>query len=170
MGNQAFIGEFEHEAKSTRRMLERVPEDKWDWKPHEKSMTMRQLTTHIAEMPGWMPMMLTTKELDMGSEAAKGFAPAVINNRKELVDLFDANLKKARESLAAAGDDVMKETWTFRNGDAVIFSLPKSGVVRSMILNHFVHHRGQLSVYLRLNDVPVPSIYGPSADEQSAPA
>jgi uncharacterized damage-inducible protein DinB len=86
------------------------------------------------------------------------------------VELFDANLKKAREALAAAGEDVMKETWTFRNGDTVIFSQPKSGVVRGMILNHFIHHRGQLSVYLRLNDVPVPSIYGPSADEQNAPA
>lgn len=168
MGTQALIMEFDHEAKTTRRMLERVPEDKWDWKPHEKSMTMKQLTTHIAEMPGWLPMMLQTKELDMG--AGNSFEPAKVNNRKELVALFDANAAKMREALAGATDEVMKENWALRNGKDVIFSLPKAGVVRTMILNHLIHHRGQLSVYLRLNDVPVPSIYGPSADEQSAPS
>jgi uncharacterized damage-inducible protein DinB len=167
MGTQALLMEFDHEAKTTRRMLDRVPEDKWDWKPHEKSMTMKQLTTHIAEMPGWLPMMLQTKELDMGS--GNSFEPAKVNNRKELVELFDANVAKMREALAGATDEVMKETWTLRNGDTVIFSQPKGGVVRGMIVNHLIHHRGQLSVYLRLNDVPVPSIYGPSADEQSAP-
>jgi uncharacterized damage-inducible protein DinB len=169
MGNQAILGEMEHEMKTTRRLLERVPSDKLDWQPHSKSMTMRQLSTHIAEMAGWMPSMLTTKELDFGAPE-NAYKPAQINNSKELVELFDANVKKAREALAGASDQTMMETWTLRNGPDVIFSLPKAGVVRAMILNHLIHHRGQLSVYLRLNDVPVPSIYGPSADEQSAPS
>jgi uncharacterized damage-inducible protein DinB len=169
MGTQALIAEFDHEAKTTRRMLERVPEGKWDWKPHDKSMTLKQLTTHIAEMPGWLPMMLQTAELDMAA-AGNSFTPANVSNGKELVELFDGNVRKMREALAGATDEVLKETWTLRNGETVIFSQPKAGVVRGMIVNHLIHHRGQLSVYLRLNDVPVPSIYGPSADEQSAPA
>jgi uncharacterized damage-inducible protein DinB len=164
--NQAFLGELDYEAATTRRMLERVPMDKFGWKPHDKSMSMGQLAIHIAQLPGFAPLTMTTPHFDLGSTGDPHKQPEFKTN-KELVDFFDGNIGQMRDALSTATDEALREPWSLKSGDQVIFTLPRAGVMRSMILNHIVHHRGQLSVYLRLNNVPVPSIYGPSADEQS---
>lgn len=163
--NQAFLGELDHEAATTRKMLERVPMDKLAWKPHDKSMSMGQLATHVAQLPGFAPFVMTTPEFDLAAPGRNN-TPAEFKTNKELVEFFDGNVKQMRDALTAATDEALRETWSLRKGEQVIFTLPRAGVMRSMILSHLIHHRGQLSVYLRLNSVPVPSIYGPSADEQ----
>jgi uncharacterized damage-inducible protein DinB len=163
--NQAFLGELDHEAATTRRMLERVPMDKLTWKPHDKSMSMGQLAVHVAQLPGFAPFTMTTPEFDLGAPGRDNKQPEFKTN-KELLDFFDGNVGQMREALNAATDEALREPWTLRKGEQVIFTLPRAGVMRSMIMSHLIHHRGQLSVYLRLNNVPVPSIYGPSADEQ----
>ena len=159
---QSMLGEFDHEFAVLRKVLERVPEGKSDFKPHGKSMSLGRLAGHLAELPVWLNMTLGTDELDFTKAEYK---PYVMGARADLLALLDKNVAAARAVLAEATDQNMLSTWTLRNGATVIFTLPKVAVIRSMVLNHMVHHRGQMSVYLRLNDVPVPSIYGPSADE-----
>ena len=156
------IGEMEQEASVARKCLERIPAEKFSWKPHEKSMTMGALASHVAEMFTWTQATLQSPELDFAKMDYKPFEPATTD---ELVEFFDKNVAEAIEVLRNTTDDVFLENWTLRNGESVYFTLPKAAVMRSFVLNHIVHHRGQLSVYLRLNDIPVPSIYGPSADE-----
>ncbi len=158
----ALIGEMEHEARTTRTCLERVPADKFDWKPHEKSMEFGRLAAHIAEMFDWTPATLQQPELDFAKWDYKPFEPKTTD---DLLEYFDKNVAEAIDVLRNTSDDVFMENWTMRNGDQVYFTLPKIAVMRSFVMNHIVHHRGQLSVYLRLNDISVPSIYGPSADE-----
>ena len=158
----AFIAEIEQEAKVTREMLSRVPSDKFDWKPHEKSMSFGKLASHVAEMFGWTPATITQSELDFSKFDYKPFEPETTD---QLVEFLDKNVAEAIDILRNATDDIFLEMWSMRNGETVYFTLPKVVVMRSVVLNHIVHHRGQLSVYLRLNDIPVPSIYGPSADE-----
>jgi uncharacterized damage-inducible protein DinB len=158
----ALIAEMEHEAKTTRTCLERIPSDKFAWKPHEKSMELGRLASHIAEMFGWTPATLQQPELDFAKMDYKPFEP---QSTEELVEFLDKNVAEAIEVLKNTGDEVYMENWTMRNGEQVYFTLPKVAVMRSFVMNHIVHHRGQLSVYLRLNDIAVPSIYGPSADE-----
>jgi uncharacterized damage-inducible protein DinB len=157
-----FINELSHEAEVTRKCLERVPEDKFDWKPHEKSMPMGRLASHIAEMFGWTPATLQEPELDFSKFDYKPYDPPTT---ADLLEYFDKNVAEAIETLKNTADEVFMENWTMRNGEQIYFTLPKIAVMRSFVMNHIVHHRGQLSVYLRLNDIPVPSIYGPSADE-----
>jgi uncharacterized damage-inducible protein DinB len=160
--NQAFLGEFDHEMASTRKSLERVPEDKFDWAPHPKSMTMGKLAMHLAEMPGWTKETLEKDEIDISGYSG----PPQIKSRKELLELFDKNVASARAALVAATDDAnWMKNWSMKKGDQVAFSMPKVAVMRTFIFSHNVHHRAQLGVYLRLNNVPVPMIYGPSADE-----
>lgn len=159
--NQGLMNELQNEAKTTRKVLERIPAEKFDWKPHEKSMSMGVLATHIAEMFGWFPPTLEQDELDF----AKGYEQAKPATTEELVALLDKNIAAAMESLKNIDDETFMKSWTLRNGEQVYFELPKVAVSRTFIMNHIMHHRGQLSVYLRLNDIPVPSIYGPSADE-----
>ena len=163
MLNQSLIPEFQHEASSTRKILERVPDGKLDWKPHDKSMTLGRLASHIAEIPDWMTVTLTTDELDFAKGDYKFTAPA---NTAELIAKFQDSCHKALEQLKAATDETLMGPWTLRNGDHVIFTMPRIATLRSFVMNHFIHHRGQLSVYLRLLDVPVPGMYGPTADEQ----
>lgn len=158
----AVLAEFDHEAATTRRLLERVPEDKWDWKPHEKSFTLKQLTQHMAEMPGWMGPTVQQDDLDLGGDQPPR---AEIRTREDLLALYDQNVATFREIAPQATDEAMKKPWRLRNGEKVFFEVPRAAAIRTFILNHFIHHRGQLSVYLRLLDVPIPSIYGPSADE-----
>lgn len=155
------IPEWENEIKITRRMLERVPFEKGDWKPHEKSFTLGRLSTHVAEIPGWLTMTLTTNELDF----AAGGKPNKPATKEELIQLFETEAAKATALLLEATDENFSSNWTLRNGEIIYFTLPKTVVVRNWVLNHIVHHRAQLSVYLRLLDVPVPGVYGPSADE-----
>jgi uncharacterized damage-inducible protein DinB len=150
------------EAKTTRRLLERVPEASFGWKPHEKSMTLGRLAAHVAELPELVIPALTRDELDFAAGDFKPFEP---QSTAELLEKFDRNISAAVEALRRQPDDRMGEKWKLRSGDRVLFEMPRAMVVRFVGLNHVVHHRGQLSVYLRLLDVPLPSIYGPSADE-----
>ncbi len=154
--------ELEHEAKSLRKALSRVPDDKLAWKPHERSMSMGMLASHLAEIPGWVLPTLHQDELEMPAD----YKPWTAAANAELLDRFESNLKKALEALRGYPDEKLMQTWTLRSGGLTFFALPRGVVLRSMILNHLVHHRGQLTVYLRLNNIPVPAVYGPSADEQ----
>ena len=160
--NQALLQEFEQESASTRKMLQRVPEEYFGWKPHEKSYTLGRLASHVAELTGWIAFTLTTNELDF----AKGdYKPENVATSAELMQLFENNFSKSKAELQKATDDALMQKWKFRNGEQIYFDLPKIAVVRSMALNHIIHHRAQLSVYLRLLDMPVPGMYGPTADE-----
>ncbi len=162
--NQSFLGEFDHEMASTRKTLERVPEDKFDWAPHPKSMKMGQLAMHLAEMPSWTKETIEKDTIDISGYTG----PPPIKSRKELLALFDKNVATARAALIAATDDAnWMKTWSMMKGGKAVFTMPKVAVMRSFVFNHNVHHRAQLGVYLRLNNVPVPAIYGPSADEGS---
>lgn len=159
---KAWLAEFEQEAAVTRRCLERVPDGKFDWQPHPKSMSLGQLASHIAAFPkGIMGMALQDSFdfADMPSEFPSGSTAA------ELLALHDESAAFVRAHLPTVSDEALGQNWQFLKHGAVIVSMPRGAVLRMMLLNHIVHHRGQLSVYLRLLDVPVPSIYGPSADE-----
>lgn len=158
----AFLGELENEAKVTRSVLERVPSEKFAWQPHEKSMTMGRLAVHCAEMFGWTKETLKSDVLDFSTMDYTPFEP---KTTEELLAFFDDHIAKAKAILSETSDETFLTDWTMRNGEQVYFTMPKVAVMRTFVMNHIIHHRGQLSVYLRLNDIPVPSIYGPSADE-----
>src|SRR5215203_1897901 len=160
--SQALLPEFDQEMKTTRRALERVPTANLSWQPHPKSMTLGYLATHLAELPGWGSMTVQTDELDFGTGP---YVPTILSESAQIVALFDENVAKSREALLGVSDEELMKPWTLRKGDHVIFTMPKIAVLRAMVMNHVIHHRGQLTVYLRLNDIPVPSVYGPSADE-----
>ncbi|CCH53127.1 DinB family protein [Fibrisoma limi BUZ 3] len=156
-----FAKELEQEAQTTRKMLERVPNDKFDWQPHPKSMTVRQLTTHIAELPGWVKLALTTDGVDF---ATTPYVPVDVNNTTELLDLHERSMTEGRSSLDQATDEQLEPTWTLRNGDEIYSATSKGEMVR-ISLSQIIHHRAQLGVYLRLLNIPIPGSYGPSADE-----
>jgi uncharacterized damage-inducible protein DinB len=164
--NQALLGEFDHEMTNTRKTLERVPEDKFTWKPHAKSGTMIWLAAHVAQLPGWCKETLERSELDIAPVGQPPQKPPVLNTRKDLLDLFDKCAAAGRTALAKATDETMMKPWTLLSGGKTIFTMPRIAVFRGFVMNHLIHHRAQLGVYLRLNDVPVPAIYGPSADEK----
>jgi uncharacterized damage-inducible protein DinB len=162
---QKLIGELQHEAVSTRKMLERIPNDKLDWKPHEKSMTLGLLASHVTELPGFLTKVLSSDELNFEANA---YVPFNAKSAEELVKNFNEKIDSAIAALEKTNDETLKNTtWTMRNGDHIIFSVPRMGAIRGFAISHFIHHRGQLSVYLRMLDIPVPSIYGPSADESA---
>lgn len=162
---ESLLPEYDHELATTRRVLERVPEVEFAWKPHAKSMSLGQLAGHVANMPFWLSMTLKASfyDLQAGDKEATLAEPP---SRDLLLQAFDARVKEARASLATATDAEMMAPWTLKSGDHEIFTIPRIAAVRSFVMNHLIHHRGQLSVYLRLKDVPVPAIYGPTADEQ----
>ncbi len=160
---EALLPEFDHEMATTRRLMERIPLSESQWKPHPKSMTLGELVAHIVEIPGWVGNIVEQPFVDMAG-AGHGERPTYKSN-VELLSAFDQNVAKARAAIASKSDAQMMESWSLKNGEKVLITLPKAGVLRSFLLNHLIHHRGQLSVYIRLKDVPVPSIYGPSADE-----
>jgi uncharacterized damage-inducible protein DinB len=160
---QMFLKELDMEAKTTRKMLERVPDDKFDWQPHPKSMTIRRLATHIAELPSWITMTLTTSELDF---ATSPYKPEVINNTAELMNYFEKTLANGHTHLEAAKEEQLNESWTLRNGKDIYSTQPKSEVLR-MVYSQIIHHRAQLGVCLRLLNVAIPGSYGPSADDMS---
>jgi uncharacterized damage-inducible protein DinB len=162
--SEGLLKELDHESKTTRRVLERIPTDKFDWAPHPRSMPMGKLAWHIAQMTGWVPETLGKDFIDMSVPGPDDPAPATT---QELLAAFDKHTASALAALAAAPDEIMMKPWSLKRGEMVFFTLPKAAVLRSFVFNHIVHHRGQLTVYLRLNEIPVPSIYGPSADEQS---
>lgn len=160
--NDGLLGELDYEMISTRKVLERIPADKFDWKPHEKSMTMGELANHLVEMFSWYKITLETDELDL----AAGYEQPKATSAEDLTAIFDKNAAEAKESLQKSSPEVFSELWTLRSGEHVIFTMPKMANLRTFVGNHIVHHRAQLALYLRLNDIPVPSIYGPSADEK----
>lgn len=164
---QALLPEFDQEMKSARATLERVPTDKFDWTPHAKSMNMGRLATHVAEIPYWVVPTIAQDELDLAPPGAPPFQPTVANTREEVLAMFDKNVAGAREQLAGASDEHLLKTWSLLMTTKPIFTMPRIAVIRGMVMNHLIHHRAQLGVYLRLNDIPVPATYGPSADEGS---
>lgn len=158
-----FSNELEQEAQTTRKMLERVPNDKYDWQPHPKSMTIKRLATHIAELPSWVTMAFNTDELDFANNP---YQPVNINNTNELLAYFEQSLADGRNSLAQATEAPLAQPWTLRNGDEIYSTSPKYEVIR-MAFSQIIHHRAQLGVYLRLLNIPIPGSYGPSADEMN---
>lgn len=162
----ALAGELEHEAKITRSLIARVPDAKASWKPHAKSMSLGELTIHLANIESYGIAVATKPELDFRNSAGTGITHAQWTSRDEALALFDHNVEAALRAVRALPDPVLREPWTLRAGDHVVFTLPRLAAWRTFVMSHQIHHRGQLSVYLRLNDVPVPPIYGPSADEQ----
>jgi uncharacterized damage-inducible protein DinB len=159
----ALLPEFDHEMGTTRRLLERVPDDAMDWAPHERSMTLGALAAHLVDIPRWTSALIDRDGYDVAADGAdRRKAPT---GREALLAGFDRHASAARAAIAPVTDAELAAPWTLRDGDTELFTLPKIVALRSFLLNHLIHHRGQLSVYLRLRNIPVPSIYGPSADE-----
>lgn len=160
--SDALLPEFDNEMSNTRRTLERIPEDRLTWKPHEKSMTLGRLAGHVAELPGFGT---TTIETDSLNLSAREYKPLMATSREQVLEAFDRKVAEARAAIARASDDHLMKPWSLEYQGQTLFTMPRAAVIRSMMLSHLIHHRAQLGVYLRLNDVPVPAIYGPSADE-----
>ena len=158
----ALVGEFTHEASVTRKLLERLPEDKLAWKPHEKSMSLGRLASHLAEIPEWGGTIVNDDVFDMD---ASDYSPKELTSRQAVLDAFDQSGEAFKKQLAGVSDEKLHEIWKMKQGGNVVVEMPRIACLRGFIMSHAVHHRGQLSVYLRENDVPIPSIYGPSADE-----
>ena len=157
----SLLPEFDHEMTVTRKLLERVPEDKLDWQPHQKSMTLGRLAQHVATIPMWGSVTLNQSELDLGGNQQ----PEVMRQRDQMLATFDQHVANTRAALVGRGDGEMMAPWTLKRDGHTIFSMPKVAVWRSFVMSHLIHHRAQLGVYLRMHDVPLPSMYGPSADE-----
>jgi uncharacterized damage-inducible protein DinB len=165
--SNSLLPEFDHEMANTRKTLERVLDDKFDWKPHPKSTAMGGLATHISNIPKWAGYALDQETFDLAPEG-KPLPPAdLARSRADLLATFDANVANARAAIAGAADSELFSSWSLMSNGKTILTLPKVAVLRSFVMNHLIHHRAQLGVYLRLNDIPVPSIYGPSADEDA---
>jgi len=165
MINQALLPEFDMEMANTRKTLERVPDDKLGWKPHEKSMTLGRLAGHLAELPGWAANTLEADTLDIAPVGKPAYQALTATSRKEVLEQFDKHVKAARAAIAGASDAELMKSWSLLKGGQTLMTMPKIAVLRGFVMNHTIHHRAQLGVYLRLNDISVPSIYGPSADE-----
>ena len=159
----ALIGELKYEASNTRKILARIPEEQFNWKPHEKSMSLARLACHIAELPQWIAHIMTGTEFNFATDS---FNRINVSSRDELIAIFELTIQRAIEYLEKATDDELNTSWTLRRAEIMRFELPRKVAIRNMVMNHIVHHRGQLSVYLRLLNVPVPGMYGPSADEK----
>ena len=153
--------ELENEALTTRKMLALVPAEKFDWKPHPKSMVMMNLATHIAELPTWISMVLNTDELDF---AANEYKPAIASDNMQLMQLFEKSMEDGRAQLHIGNEESLDKTWTLRSGEHILSSGDKADMIR-IALSQIIHHRAQLGVYLRLLDIPIPGSYGPSADD-----
>ncbi|HEV7682671.1 MAG TPA: DinB family protein [Pyrinomonadaceae bacterium] len=163
--SESMLPEFDNEMANTRKTLERVPLEKSDWKPHEKSMAMGGLATHLSNIPTWVGYTIGQDSLDLAPEGKPMPPMEIIKSQEELVATFDANVAKARAAIAGASDADLFKPWSLMMNGNTLMTLPKVAVLRSFVMNHLIHHRAQLGVYLRLNDIAVPSIYGPSADE-----
>jgi len=162
---QSLLPEFDQEMANTRKVLERVPDEKWNWKPHEKSGTTGWLAAHVGTVPEWLTMTLNSESLDYAPVDGPTYTPPKIENNKQLLAAFDKAASEARAALLKASDADFAVNWKLLAGGQEIFTMPRIACIRGMIMNHLIHHRGQLTVYLRLLNVPVPGLYGPSADE-----
>ena len=165
--SEALLPEFDQELAGTRRTLERVPEEKFGWRPHEKSTTMGGLASHLANLPTWAVLSVERDSFDMAPPGGPPPRAPEAKSRAELLETFDRNRDAARAAIAGASDEHLLKPWSLLSGGKTLLTLPRVAVLRSFVMNHTIHHRAQLGVYLRLNDIPVPSIYGPSADEGS---
>jgi uncharacterized damage-inducible protein DinB len=162
---ETILPEFDHEMANTRKVLERIPDDKLNWQAHPRSHTIGWNANHVADLPVWAVMVLTTPSLDIAPVDREPYRSPTLTTTREIVDLFDRNVAAAREAITKVKDEEIGQTWTLLGGGKPIFTMPRAAVVRGMVLNHLVHHRAHLCVYLRLNDIPVPGMYGPSGDE-----
>ncbi|MEP6742863.1 MAG: DinB family protein [bacterium] len=162
--SKSLLPEFDHEMANTRKTLERVPDEKFNWKPHDKSFHMGGLATHLANLPSWGSLTLSADSFDLAPGGVPVKTPE-LNSTPAVLQKFDENAAATRAAIAGASDEELFKSWTLQSNGKTIMTLPKIAVLRSFVMNHMIHHRAQLGVYLRLNDIPVPSIYGPSADE-----
>lgn len=162
---QSLLPEFDQEMASTRKVLERIPSEKWNWKPHEKSGTLGWLSAHVGTIPGWYTMTLKTESLDYAPVDGPQYEAPKIENTQQLLAAFDKDCREARAVLNQASDADFSVNWTLLAGGQEIFTMPRIACLRSMVMNHMIHHRAQLTMYLRLLNVPIPGLYGPSADE-----
>ena len=161
--SETIVADFEEEMATTRKVLEALPAERFDWKPHDKSMSLGQLGSHIAESPTWVQSMLKG-DLDF-ADVEDSYVPFAAANRTELLEAFDRNVSALKASVSAASEEAMTEIWTMRHGEKVLMQAPRHLAIRRTAIHHAIHHRGQLTVYLRLMDVPVPSTFGPTADD-----
>jgi uncharacterized damage-inducible protein DinB len=159
------LPEFDQEMAKTRKVLERLPDDKLDWQPHPRSHTIGWNANHVADLVNWLVLALTKPSLDVAPVGGERYVLPKLTSSREILELFDRNVAAAHKALAEAKDEEMGSPWTLLQGGNAIFTMPRSAVVRSVVLNHLIHHRAHLCVYLRLNDLPVPGMYGPSGDE-----
>lgn len=162
----SILPEFDQEMAKTRTTLERVPEEKFSWKPHEKSFSFMQIANHIARLPEWGIATLSTESMDLDPEKGEFVPPAPQESTEGILAAFDEGVTEFRAALEKITDEELMQPWTLLQAGQTLFSMPRIAVIRGMILNHIIHHRGQLTVYLRLNELPIPALYGPSADEQ----
>ena len=165
--SESLLPEFDYEMANTRKTLERVPDDKFDWKPHQKSTTMGGLSTHLANIPTWAVHATSTDAFDMAPPDKGPLRAEPAKSTEEVLARFDKAVASARQAITEASNEQLLQPWTLLSGGRTVMTLPRIAVLRSFVMNHLIHHRAQLGVYLRLNDIPVPSIYGPSADEGS---
>jgi len=163
----ALLPEFDREMANTRRVLERVPRERLGWKPHQKSTTMGELATHIAQLPKWAAITIRGTEFDLAPKGGSSMHATPVETVEEALRRFDEHVREARAAIAGASEETLLAEWTLRAGERTVFVMPRAAVLRGMVMNHIIHHRAQLGVYLRLNDVPLPSIYGSSADEEN---
>ena len=162
---QALLPEFDYEMANTRKTLERVPDDKFEWRAHEKSFSMGSVASHLANLPSWISIATGMDSFDMAPGGQPLKTPP-LHSRREVLDTFDKNIAEARKALQSETDEHVLQNWKLLSNDNEVLVMPRVAVLRSFVMNHIIHHRAQLTVYLRLNDIPVPSLYGPSADEE----
>jgi uncharacterized damage-inducible protein DinB len=163
--SETILPEFDQEMAKTRKVLERLPEDKLDWRVHPKSNTIGWNANHLAELPGWIEGALTTPSWDIAPAGGESYQSPKLTTRQEILNLFDRNVNTARKALAATKDEEVRQPWSLLQAGKPIFTMPRATVIRGMVLNHLIHHRAILCVYLRLNNIAVPGMYGPSGDE-----
>lgn len=163
---ESILPEFDIEMSGTRKALERVPDDKFDWKAHEKSNSIGWVACHLAEIPGWVEGTLTQDTWDINPEGGEPYQTPALSSTQEILDLFDEHVASARKRIESTSDEEFAKTWSLLSAGEPLITTTKMKVMRTWVLNHIIHHRAILCVYLRLNDIPVPALYGPSADEQ----
>lgn len=163
--SDALLPEFQHEMASLRRVVERIPSDRLDYRPHPKSFTLGDLANHLVTIPGWTTSTMTLTELDFGLPETQARLPKPSTTTEGLLQTLDAGAAAAQEALSKASDEDFRVVWSLKNQGEILFSMPRIAVYRGFVMNHLIHHRAQLALYLRMLDLPVPSIYGPSADE-----
>ena len=162
---ETLLPEFDQEMANTRKVLERIPDDKLGWKPHPKSNTIGWNANHVADSPNWLVLALTRTSMDIAPPDGPRYQIPALTSRGEILDLFDRNVAAARKAIAAVNDDQMAQPWSLLKAGTTLFTTPRTTLMRTFVLNHLIHHRAILCVYLRLNNVPVPALYGPSGDE-----